>query len=192
MKTFAIVTITACLGLATLPVSAPGESDESDTQPSAAKATHEAIENLRNEYDQRRTNSLRALTEWYISQLQALRKTDGGQDRRVESELAAALKDARESYWEQDQPELRQALLAGKWIWKSDDDGNGVMLTFRPDGVAEHIGMHTTWRITGPSEVTLSADGDGKYVLHFNSSLHAFEGDRRGVFGTSASLTVRN
>src|SRR6266481_3051423 len=49
----------------------------------------------------------------------------------------------------------REALLAHRWLWRSDEDANGVATTFQPDGTVEHSGMRGTWRVTGPCEVTI-------------------------------------
>jgi hypothetical protein len=43
--------------------------------------------------------------------------------------------------------------------------------------------MRGTWRITGPSEVTISTEEKEQFVLRFNASLSAYEANRHNVSG---------
>jgi hypothetical protein len=105
--------------------------------------------------------------------------------RATEAEIANAVKGAKEAYSRENQSELRRTILGRGWIWRSNEDGNGVVAVFHGDGVVEHIGMRGTWVITGPDEVTITTAGDGLYVLHFDTSWRTFECDRQEVTGTA-------
>lgn len=137
------------------------------------------LQRLNQEYERRRAEALRPVTAWYRAQLEALAKSLEKEGQAV----AEARGKAAESSWQDDQPELRRALLRPGWIWRSEEDGDGVSLKFLEDGSAHHSGLNGTWRITGPNEVTVQPDNDGKYILRFDASLRTFLGDRRGVEG---------
>ena len=104
---------------------------------------------------------------------------------RDAGEESGAPKAAHQTYWQDAQGELRRMLLSETWIWRSNDDANGVVVTFHADGIAEHLGLHGRWRISGPGEVTIDADGDGQYLLRFDDALRTFEGNRGGIFGVA-------
>jgi hypothetical protein len=112
------------------------------------------------------------VTAWYRAQLEIL----GHEIEKERTKVA-------ETFWQDDQPELKQALLSPGWIWRSAEDAEGVALTFLNDGSVHHVALNGTWKITGPSEVTVQPDDDDRFILRFNSSLKSFTGDRRGVTG---------
>jgi hypothetical protein len=138
---------------------------------------------LQQEFDRRRAEALRPVASWYRAQLEALQRTLSDQPPVTQTAIAKALAAARETFWQDDQPELKKALLAASWLWRSSDDAEGVATTFRADGSVEHVGMHGTWRITGPCEVTIQTDAHEQFVLRFNASLSAYEADRSNVSG---------
>ncbi len=138
---------------------------------------------LKQEHDRRRAAALRPLAGWYRSRLEELQRRAADSPESTRAEIAQAVAAARESFWQEDQPELREALIASPWLWRSDEDSEGVTTVFRPNGTVEHVGMSGTWRITGPCEVTLMAEGWYQFILRFNASLSAYEGDHRGVSG---------
>ena len=131
-----------------------------------------SLEQLQAEYARKRADALRPVTSWYRAQLEIL-------GRKVENERT----NVAETFWQDDQPELKQVLLCPGWIWRSAEDAVGVALTFLDNGSVHHTGLNGTWKITGPSEVTIQPDDDDRFVLRFNSSLKTFTGDRRGVTG---------
>lgn len=141
------------------------------------------IERLQQEFERRRAEALRPVAAWYREQLETLQKKLSAEAPGSETKLAEALKAAREAFWQQDQPELKQALLRSTWLWRSDDDSRGVPVTFRCDGTVEHIGMRGTWRVSGPSEVTITTQDSERYILRFNTSLNAYEADHHNVSG---------
>ena len=51
----------------------------------------------------------------------------------------------------------------------------GVAMTFKDDGTVSHIGMHGTWQITGPREVTISISNGDKAVLRFDSTFSSYD-----------------
>jgi hypothetical protein len=172
------------------PVHAAEEPAPSEPQAVTHGSVHEEIERLRHDFDRQRAKALRPVLGHYIAQLEALQKSLLERNRAAEGEIADALKAARDDFGQDDQPELRQAILGGGWIWRSDDDHNGVVAVFHADGSVEHIAMRGTWQITGPNEVTIATDGDGQYVLHFDASLRAFEGDQGGISGAALPSTA--
>lgn len=138
---------------------------------------------LQQEFAKRRAEALRPAVTWYRAQLEALQRKLRDEPAATQAALAQALAAARETFWQDDQPELRQALLAAPWLWRSDDDAEGVATTFFADGTVRHIGMRGTWRITGPCEVTISTEEKEQFVLRFNASLSAYEANRHNVSG---------
>ena len=74
--------------------------------------------------------------------------------------------------------------MQSDWLWRSHDDPQGVQMTFRCDHTVEHIGMQGTWRVSGPSEVTITTREKARYVLRFNTSLSAYEADRDEISGS--------
>ena len=157
---------------------------ESDFQTDAEREPISELVRIQREFSRRRAIALRPLDRWYRDELQALRQTRSGQSPAIQAELVKALASAREMFWQDDQPELTDGLLAASWLWRSDDDADGVAVNFHADGTVEHIGMRGTWRITGPCEVTIRTDDREQFVLRFNASLSAYDGDRRGVSGS--------
>src|SRR4051794_27669900 len=156
----------------------PGSAELADASPPAADRSSD-LEQLDREYARRRAEALRPVTMWYRAQLEVL-------GRKLEKE-GAAVPEARArvggTFWEDDQPELKQALLSRGWIWRSEMDATGVALKFSDDGSVHHVGLNGSWKITGPNEVTVHPDDDAPFVLRFNASLTTFIGDRRGVSG---------
>lgn len=148
-----------------------------------AQKPHRELARLHKEFTQRRTNALRSISIWYRAQLEALQQKHSVQPPEIQTEIANALAIARETYWQDDQPELRQVLLAASWLWRSAEDADGVATSFHSDGTVDHLGLHGTWRITGPCEITIRADEHEQFILRFNASLSAFEGDRKNVSG---------
>jgi hypothetical protein len=73
--------------------------------------------------------------------------------------------------------------VASPWLWRSEDDENGVTVVFRGDGSVEHIGMKGRWRITGPCEVTIITDAEESFILRFDASLSRYEAQRRNISG---------
>ena len=136
---------------------------------------------LQQEFDGRRATAMRPVAAWYRARLEALQRTEQSPDA-LEA-IAKALATARETFWQDDQPELRQALLAQPWLWRSSDNAEGVATAFNPNGTVVHIGMRGTWRITGPCEVTIHTDAGEQFILRFNASLSAYEADRSNVSG---------
>ena len=162
------------------------QADEPDSAPATMPTIQPQTEldRLQQEFERRRAEALRPVAAWYREQLETLRKKLSAETPGSEARVAEALKAAREAFWQQDQPELKQALLRSTWLWRSDIDPHGVPVTFRCDGTVEHIGMRGTWRVSGPSEVTITTqDSDRRFVLHFNTSLSAYEADHRDVSG---------
>ena len=154
------------------------------TWAAAAKPWPPELAKVQQEYAQRRAEAVRAATAWYRAQLEVLRT-----QHAAEPAYLAALNDLRETYWTNDQPELTRALITTPWIWRSDVDANGVVVTFYGDGRVEHIGLRGTWRITGPSEVTIqTGEGDAPMVLRFNASLAAYEANRNLITGQRLAL----
>jgi hypothetical protein len=138
---------------------------------------------LQQEFDRRRAEALRPVVTWYRAQLEALQRTLSEQPPAAKTAITQALAAARETFWADDQPELKQALTTAPWLWRSSDDTEGVATTFRADGSVDHVGMHGTWRITGPCEVTIRTNDGEQFVLRFNASLTAYEADRSNVSG---------
>jgi len=150
----------------------PTKADPASNSDAIRMAPPNPLEQLRAEYERRRADALRPATAWYRAQLELLGH-----------ELAKERTKVAETFWEDDQPELRQALLAIGWIWRSAEDAEGVDLKFLENGSVHHAGLNGTWKITGPSEVTVQSDDDSRFILRFSSSLRSFTGDRRGVTG---------
>jgi hypothetical protein len=138
----------------------------------SVRAKPDPLEQLQAEYERKRADALRPVTTWYRAQLEVL----GHQIEKERTNVA-------ETFWQDDQPELKQALLSPGWIWRSAEDSEGVALRFLNNGSVHHAGLNGTWKITGPSEVTIQPDDDDRFILRFNSSLKSFTGDRRGVIG---------
>jgi hypothetical protein len=167
------------------PIHGAGDEAPADIRTAAPGAIHDELERLRHEFEHRREKALGPLTERYLSRLEELQQNVSPQDRASAAEVADALKSARETYWQEAQAELRRMLLSATWIWRSNDDANGVVVTFHADGIAQHLGLYGKWRISGPGEVTIDTDGDGQYILRFDDSLRSFEGNRGGIFGVA-------
>ncbi|EDY16804.1 hypothetical protein CfE428DRAFT_5613 [Chthoniobacter flavus Ellin428] len=176
MKTVLIV---SCLS-AFIGISAFSEPDTATATAAIPHPLNEATR-LQQEFESRRAAALRPVLAWYRARLEALQQTE--ESPEAQEAIARALTSARETFWQEDQPELRQALLAQPWLWRSEDDAEGVATSFHPDGSVVHIGMRGTWRITGPCEVTILTEADERFVLRFNASLSAYEADRRNVSG---------
>jgi hypothetical protein len=150
-----------------------GITTRTNAEPASdSPVTANSLEQLQAEYERRRADALRPVTAWYRAQLEIL----GHQLEEERTKVA-------ETFWQDDQPELKQTLLSPGWIWRSAEDAEGVALTFLNDGSVQHAGLHGTWKITGPSEVTVQPNDDDRFILRFNSSLKSFTGDRRGVTG---------
>jgi hypothetical protein len=182
MKAFLALCVSA-IALLGLPYSGATEEPPSQAQIAAPSAVHNELERLRHDFERRREKTLEPLTGRYISSLEALQQGVPPQDRAAIAEVSDALKTARETYWQEAQGELRGMLLRATWIWRSNDDANGVVVTFHADGIVEHLGLHGRWRISGPDEVTVDPDGGGPIVLRFDDALRTFEGNRGGIFG---------
>jgi len=149
---------------------------------SAAKSpAFNEVARLQEEFDRRRATALRPVLAWYRASLEELQQTE--ESPEAQEAIARALKSTRETFWQDDQPELRQALLAQPWLWRSVDDATGVATSFHADGSVVHIGMRGAWRITGPCEVTILTEAGERFVLRFNASLSAYEADRSNVSG---------
>jgi hypothetical protein len=142
-----------------------------------------AFDRIQRAYQHRRAEKLREVDSWHRSQLEALSESLPSTSPAAKALVTDALKSAREEYWQDDQPELRDALLATAWLWCSEDDQTGVTVTFQASGSVEHPGMHGAWRITGPSEVTIHTDEDETFILRFNASLSRYEAQYRNVSG---------
>ena len=159
----------------------------SDCEPAPAAITTiqppPEIERLQQEFDRRRAEALRPVAAWYREQLETLQKRLFTEAPGSEAKVAEILKAAKEAFWQEDQPELKQALLRSTWLWRSDYDPHGVPMTFRDESAVEHIGMRGTWRISGPSEVTITTEDGDRYLLRFNTSLSAYEADHHNVSG---------
>lgn len=141
------------------------------------------LERLQQDYARKRAEALRPVAAWYREQLEVLQKQLLTDSPGSEAEVAEVLRTAKEKFWQEDQPELSPALVGGPWLWRSNDDPHGVTVTFRADATVEHIGMRGTWRVSGPSEVTINTEEGERYVLRFNTSLSAYEADHRNVSG---------
>lgn len=183
MKTILVIFLIAGHCFTQLPISAAGESASTESQTTAPGSVHGEFERLRQEFDRGRAHVLRPVLGQYIAQLETLQKSIVERNRAAEAEVAEALKAAKEEFVQVDQPELRRAILRSGWIWRSDDDRNGVITAFHADGSVEHFALRGAWQITGPNEITITTDGDGQYVLHFNASLRGFAGDQQGILG---------
>src|SRR4051812_33435006 len=122
------------------------------------------LQKLNAAYERKRAEALRPVTAWYRAQLEALGREIQQEQRQVEQ----AKRQLAETFWADDQPELRAALLGHRWVWRSELDGVGVPVEFAADGSVQHEGLHGTWKITGPSEITVQPEDDGAFVLRFN------------------------
>lgn len=147
-------------------------ADPASDSPATMLSQPDSLKQLQAEYERRRADALRPVTTWYRAQLEIL----GIQVEKERTKMA-------ETFWQDDQPELKQALLCPDWIWRSAEDAEGVALIFLDNGSVHHAGLNGTWKITGPSELTIQPDDDDRFILRFNSSLKSFTGDRRGVIG---------
>ena len=181
MKTFIVI---ACLSTI---IGAPlfGDPEISPVTVEAIRSQTE-LDRLQQEFERRRAEALRPVSAWYREQLETLQKKLFTEAPGSEVKVAETLKAAKEAFWQEDQPELKQALLRSTWLWRSNYDPHGVPVTFRCDNTVEHIGMRGTWKVSGPSEVTITTqDGDRTlfYVLRFNTSLSAYEANRDNVSG---------
>jgi hypothetical protein len=96
---------------------------------SDSPVTANSLEQLQAEYERRRADALRPVTAWYRAQLEIL----GHQIEKERTKVA-------ETFWQDDQPELKQALLSPGWVWRSAEDAEGVALTFLRDGSVHHAG----------------------------------------------------
>jgi len=182
MKTILLIT---CLS-ASLAALASSELIVSPATPATPKPLTE-LTRLQKEFDQRRSTAIRPVMAWYRAQLEALQRTE--QSAEAQQAITKALKAAREAFWQNDQPELWQALVAQPWIWRSSEDAEGVTTSFKPDGSVVHIGMRGIWRITGPCEVTVTNEADEQFILRFNASLSAYEANRKNVSGHRLALS---
>jgi hypothetical protein len=173
MKILTILLAGFLLGGSLSPAALPVD----DSVPAASPATE--LRRLNAEYELKRARALRPLTAWYRAELERLGKQIQKEGKAVED----AKHSLARTFWEDDQPELKAALLSQKWVWRSQEDGAGVPLEFSASGAVNHPGLHGTWKVTGPNEVTVQPDDDGAFVLRFNASMTLFEGNRRGVTG---------
>jgi hypothetical protein len=151
--------------------------------PTPPDAPPPELARLQQELEKRRADALRPVEAWYRAQLEAMERKQTDLSPEAKAALTKALAAARAKVWEADQPELRQALLAAQWLWRSNDDAEGVATTFRADGSVHHIGMRGSWRITGPCEVTIQTEDREQFILRFNASLSAYAADRQNVSG---------
>jgi len=190
MKTVLIICLSACSWFASFPSAVADELVSQISQAALPGSVHEEVERLRQEFDRRRAKALRPVVGRYVAQLEELQRSVADQDRAAEAEIAAALKAAKEAFSQVDQPDLRRVLLERNWIWRSNFDRNGVVVVFHADGTVEHLGLHGNWQVTAPNEIKISTDGDGDYILHFNASLRAFEGNRDQISGTALPSAV--
>ncbi len=179
MKTLILIT---CLSVsATVPLPA------SDAEPVHAAVTAaqrpDDLSRLQDEYARRRADALRPVAAWYRAQLEVLQRQSAGENSEDRTAITEALAAVRETFWHEDQPELKQALMATDWLWRSSEDADGVSMTFHADGTVEHVGMDGKWRITGPCEVTIETADHARFVLRFNASLSAYEADTSNVSG---------
>jgi hypothetical protein len=184
MKTFILIASVSAL------VAGPLVGDP-DPAP-AATATLQPrpeIERLQQEFEHRRAEALRPISAWYRGQLEILRKKLYLEAPGSEAKVAEVLQAAKEAFWQEDQPELKEEVVRSTWLWRSDYDPRGVAVTFRSDGTVEHIGLRGTWRISGPSEITVTPQDDDPYVLRLNTSLSAYEADQHNVSGVRMPAT---
>jgi hypothetical protein len=184
MKTPLVLCLFA-IGWMGLPFRGGGDDASGGIQAAASSTVHDELERLRHDFERRREKALGPLTERYISRLEELQQDTSSQDPSAAAQVADTLKSVRETYWQEAQAELRRMLLSATWIWRSNDDANGVVVTFHADGIAEHLGLHGRWRISGPCQVTIDTDSDGQYLLRFDDSLRTFKGNRGGIFGVA-------
>ncbi|MEA3213145.1 MAG: hypothetical protein QOE70_6202 [Chthoniobacter sp.] len=178
MKTFFLIT---CISTSILTRLA-GESEPGPAATTLARSAPE-IEQLQQDFERRRAVALRPVSAWYRERLETLQKRLYAEAPGSEAKVAEVLRAAKEAFWEEDQPELKQALIGSTWLWRSNYDPHGVSVTFRGDRTVDHIGMRGTWRISGPSEVTIRTEEGDRYLLRFNTSLSAYEADHDNVSG---------
>lgn len=157
------------------------------TTPSTADLTSSELARLQTEFDRKRTEALRPVHAWYRTRLEELQKKLENESSVAQAEVNKALASQREAFWRDDQPELVRALVTQRWLWRSEDDASGVPVAFHAEGAVDHIGLKGTWRITGPSEVTIHTTDDEQFVVRFNASLTAYEADYRKVLGIRES-----
>jgi len=135
----------------------------------------EDLARLRIEYGQRRVDALKPIMTWYEAQLEALqKKLTQSNDLDGALIVRRELESIREDSTKEGQEDLHTALLATKWSWADKQHGEGVAMTFHDDGTVSHIGMHGTWMITGPREVTITVSNGAKPVLRFDSELKSY------------------
>jgi hypothetical protein len=170
-----LATAVLIMTAAATPTNADPTSDSDVTR----LAPPSPLEQLRADYERRRADALRPVTAWYRAQLEVL----GHQLKKEEQNVTEERTKVAETFWQDDQPELREALLSMGWIWRSAEDAAGVDLKFLENGSVHHAGLNGTWKITGLNEVTVQPDDDSRFILRFSSSLKSFTGDRRGVTG---------
>jgi hypothetical protein len=178
MKTFLIITCISASILTRL----LGEPRPVPANATVARPASE-LEQLQQEFDRRRAEALRPVSAWYRERLETLRKRLFTEAPGSEAKVAEVLQAAKEAFWDEDQPGLKQALIGNTWLWRSNYDPHGVTVTFRGDRTVEHVGMRGTWRISGPSEVAICTEEGDRYHLRFNTSLSAYEGDNHNVSG---------
>lgn len=121
------------------------------------------LQQIEIEYANRRAEALRSVDAWHEAQLQTLLRAH-------------------------EQPELRKAILASNWLWRSAVDPRGVVVKFHEDGTVDHVNMTGHWRITGPCEITISPDEHEPIVLKFNSTFTEFGGSRDEISGCRFAL----
>lgn len=155
--------------------------------PLSAQGPQDAARELRHlqaEYGKQQADALRPVTLEYQRKLEALRKSfDERNDIAALAVVDVAIAGQKQAFWEQDQPELAAAITHGRWRWCSEVDADGVDVIFRESGAVEHLGLRGSWKITGPSEVTVKSEDGGDYLLRFNASQTAYTGDRQQVHG---------
>jgi hypothetical protein len=179
MKTFILIT---CIS-ASIFTRLHGEPDRVPAKNITVAPPVPELEQLQQEFDRRRAEALRPISVWYRERLETLQKRLYTEAPGSEARVAEVLRAAKEAFWDEDQPELKQALIGSTWRWRSNYDPHGVPVTFRGDRTVEHIGMRGTWRISGPNEVAISTEEGDRYHLRFNTSLSAYEGDKHNVSG---------
>ena len=133
------------------------------------------LDRLRKDYLQRRTEALRPVTTRYQADLEnLLRKLTQKSDLEGALFVRKEMETTRENFLQEAAGDLKKALLATKWSWAGKAGEKGVPMTFNEDGTVSHIGMHGTWQLTGPREVTITVSDGAKVVLRFDSTLSTY------------------
>ena len=146
----------------------------SSAQSSAGKEPPE-LDRIRREYLQRRADAIKPIAATYQAQLESLlKKLTQNNDLEGALTIRRELDSLREGGALEIPGDLQKAILENKWSWTNKAGEKGVKMTFKDDGTVSHIGMHGTWDITGPRDVTIAISDRSKVVLRFDTNLTSY------------------